>query len=177
MITESSYWKKPLLESALRFKEYSESNFFEEEKSVQIEKDIFIGFYSIRKLMDTVKIKDSTKEMKFQIQWSPNIKQVDYINNHFIDKLYNLKQINQETRTLKFICDQIVHSYIFMPAENEKSQLIGFFFTSDREKNKKIFYISIQDVINIFNYVGNDYPDNLHSIRNPNTGEFETKVW
>ena len=115
--------------------------------------------------------------MKFQIQWSPNIKQVDYINNHFIDKLYNLKQINQETRTLKFICDQIVHSYIFMPAENEKSQLIGFFFTSDREKNKKIFYISIQDVINIFNYVGNDYPDNLHSIRNPNTGEFETKVW
>lgn len=177
MITESSYWKKPLLESVIRLKEYSKSHFCEEEKSVQIEKDIFIGFYSIRKLMDTVKIKDSTKEMKFQIQWSPNIKQVDYINNHHIDKLYNLKQINQETRTLKFICDQIVHSYIFMPAEDGKNRLIGFFFTSDREKNKKIFYISVQDVINIFNYVGNDYPNNLHSIRNPKTGEFETKVW
>lgn len=177
MFWESCYWKDPLLESAVRLQEYSESSSLEEAQMVQIEKDIFIGFYAIRKLMDTVKIKDSTRELKVRLQWSPNIKIVDYLNNHRIDELYDLEQTGQETRTLKFVCDQIVHSYIFMPIENEKGGLFGFYFTSDRDRQKKLFYISVQDVIDIFNLVGNDYPTESHSVRDPETGQFKTKVW
>ena len=177
MIWESCYWKDPLLESATRLCEYSESTSLEESQLVQIEKDIFIGFYTIRKLMDTIKIKDSTRNIKAQLQWSPNIKLVDILNSHRINELYDLKQTSQETRNLKFLCDQIIHSYIFMPAQNEKGGLFGFHFTSDRKKQEKLFYISVQDVINIFNLVGNDYPTKSNSMRDLETGEFKTNVW
>jgi hypothetical protein len=177
LILESCYWKDPLLESAIRLCEFSESTTLEESQMVQIEKDIFIGFYAIRKLMDTIKIKDSTRDLKVQLQWSPNIKQVDLLNNHRIDELYDLVQLGQETRTLKFICDQIVHSYIFMSVENKKGGLVGFYFTSDTNKQKKLFYIAVQGVVDIFNLVGNDYPSESHSIRESETGEFKTKVW
>jgi hypothetical protein len=63
LILESCYWKDPLLESAIRLCEFSESTTLEESQMVQTEKDIFIGFYAIRKLMDTVKIKDSTRDL------------------------------------------------------------------------------------------------------------------
>ena len=176
LIWESCHWKEPLLESALRLKEYSDANSLDEPELVQIEKDIFVGFYAIRKLMDTVKIKDSTRGLKVQLQWSPNIKLVDLLNNHRIDELYDLSQSGQETRTLKFVCDQIVHSYIFMPVENEEGSLTGFYFTSDRDKQKKIFYVTVQGVIDIFNLVGNDYPTESHLTRNPETGEFNIKA-
>jgi hypothetical protein len=165
------------LENAVRLSKCSESVSLDESLMVQIEKDIFIGFYAIRKLMDTVKIKDSTRDLKIKLQWSPNIKRVDLLNNHRIDELYDLEQRGQEMRPLKFVCDQIVHSYIFMPAENEKGGLVGFYFTSDRDKQKKLFYIGVQGVIDIFNLVGNDYPTESHSVRDPETGQFQTKVW
>lgn len=177
MIWESSYWKDPLLKSATRLEEYSNLKGVNEAELIQIEKDMFIGFYTIRKLMDTVKIKDSTRNLKVQLRWSPNLKQVDLLNNHRIDELYDLEQTGNETRTLKFLCDQLVHSYIFMPAENEQGGISGFYFTSDRDRGKKVFYITTQAVIEIFTLVGNDYPSRSEIIRDQETGELQTKVW
>ena len=177
MILESSYWKDPLLDSALRLLESPSDENFNEAEMVQIEKDIFIGFYAVRKLMDTIKIKDSTKNLKVKLRCSPNIKKVNLRNKHRIDELYNLKKFNQESRTLKFVCDQIVHSYIFMIEEKEDGKISGFYFTSDRDKEKKLYYITVQEVIDIFNLVGNDYPNNLHMVKNLETGEFNTKIW
>ena len=177
MIWESSYWKEPLLESASRLAEYSKSKDLDEAELVQIEKDMFIGFYAIRKLMDTVKIKDSTRELKVQLSWSPNLKQVDLLNSHRIDELYDLEKAGNETRTLKFLCDQLVHSYIFMPVENEQGGISGFYFTSDRDRERKLFYITSQVVIGIFTLVGNDYPSKSEIIRDQETGELHTKVW
>ena len=70
MIHESCFWKEPLLESALRFKEYCSYSEIDEETYVKIEKDIFIGFYSIRKLIDTeTKVTDTLKAGKYSVQW------------------------------------------------------------------------------------------------------------
>jgi len=177
LIGESSYWKEPLLESASRLAEYSKPKDLEEAELVQIEKDMFIGFYAIRKLMDTVKIKDSTRELKVQLSWSPNLKRVDLFNSHRIEELYDLEKTGNETRTLKFLCDQLVHSYIFMPVKQEQGGISGFYFTSDRDREKKIFYITSQVVIDIFILVGNDYPSQSEVVRNQETGELHSKVW
>ena len=177
MIWESCYWKDPLLESASRLEVFSMSKNMDESELVQIEKDMFIGFYTIRKLMDTVKIKDSTKDLKVKICWSPSLKQVNYLNNYKIHDLYDLHTARYEIRTLKFLCDQFVHSYIFITQEKEMGGISGFYFTSDRDKEKKIFYVTVQDVINVFNLVGNDYPCHSYTIRDSETGELHTKVW
>lgn len=144
---------------------------------VEIEKDMFISFYSIRKLMDTTKIRDSTKELKVNLGWSPNLRKVTTLNKHEIDELYDLDSVESETQSLRFLCNQFVHSYIFEIAVEDNVGLCCFYFISDRDRNKKIFFITVRDVISILTLVGNDYPSKMKLTRDSKTGGFLTEVW
>ena len=53
MISESWYWKKPLLDMAKRLRKMRSVRKLTQRQLVQIERDIFIGFYSVRKLIET----------------------------------------------------------------------------------------------------------------------------
>jgi hypothetical protein len=74
MIWESRHWKEPLIESAAAFEDFAQHAEISEENLVKVEKDVFIGFYSIRKLMDTMTISDSTKNLKLVLTWHPKSK-------------------------------------------------------------------------------------------------------
>jgi hypothetical protein len=47
MVWESWHWKQPLLEMAERLRGLKAAQALSAEQLVQIEKDIFIGFYSV----------------------------------------------------------------------------------------------------------------------------------
>lgn len=62
MIWESHYWKKPLLEMDDRLERLKASDNLSDEQMVQIERDVFIGFYSARKLFEArTKVTDRTR--------------------------------------------------------------------------------------------------------------------
>ncbi len=113
MIWESCYWKDPLLEAAAWLKDLKLDDETPEETFVRIEKELFFGFYSIRKLFDTLHVSDSTKDFEFKLKWYPNMEPVDHMNHHKIDKLYDLEATDEETKNIRFVCNQIVHSFVF----------------------------------------------------------------
>ena len=83
MIWESKYWKESLLKMASRLQKLRNRSKVTERQLAMIEQDIFIGFYSIRKLIETVvKISDKTKNMQVDVKWYPNMEHVNLINNH-----------------------------------------------------------------------------------------------
>ncbi len=175
MIWESSHWKEPLLKSAtwLRRVRFSENT--SERTIVKIEKEIFIGFYSIRKLLETVKVTDSTKRKKYELEWNPNIEKPNHLNWHKIDRLYNLSQRNTENRDIGFICNLFIHSYVFILSGEDK--LDGIYVTSDKFKNKKLYFVSLDNILSIYRLVGHDYPSSSVFTKNLETGEFEGQVW
>lgn len=175
MIWESSHWKEPLLKSATWLRKIRFGENTQERTYVKIEKEIFIGFYSIRKLLETVKITDATKNKKYEIEWYPNIKQVNYINWHKIDELYDLNKRNKEYRDIRYICNLFIHSYVFIISEEEN--LNGIYVSSDSIKNKKIYFISIENILSIYRLVGRDYPSGSAFSRNSETGEREGNIW
>jgi hypothetical protein len=176
MITESRYWKEPLIESAAVLEDFAQYVELSEEDLAKIEKEIFIGFYAIRKLMDTVKITDSTKNHKLVLVWYPNIKKVFDYNAHRPDELYDFSVTNQETRSLRFICNQIIHSYMFVILENERGSFEGIVFSSDKDKDSKLYFMDTRQVVEVFRLVGNDYPVEYRRVRDSVTGEFKTTV-
>ncbi|MBX9917599.1 MAG: hypothetical protein K2Y07_10250, partial [Nitrosomonas sp.] len=121
MIHESEYWKTPLLRAAAWLEKLRINEESAERSLVRVEKEIFIGFYSVRKLLDTFKVSDKTKAMTFELQWFPCIRKVDYFNAHRIDTLFDLNKINKETRDVQFLCNQFIHSFIFVPVEGEQA--------------------------------------------------------
>jgi hypothetical protein len=173
MIHESYYWKKPLLESALRFKDYRSYKEINEETYVKIEKDIFMGFYSIRKLIETeTKVTDSLKVGKHDIQWYKHIgADVTWRNNHKLDQLYDLDKTHSEKRDLWFISSRIIHSFIFNLCVNENGGFDGILLTSDTDKNKKLYTLNIDQIIELFELVGNNNVTNVHWQKCPETGE------
>jgi hypothetical protein len=176
MIWESYYWKTPLLRMAKRLRSFKTASDLSEKQLVQIERDIFIGFYSVRKLFESgLKMTDATKAMQIPISWHANCEPVTWINNHRIDEIYDFDKACQETREIKFIASIIIHSFVFAPCIGDNG-LEGILFTSDTDKNKKIYYMTVDDVITIFERVGNDYPTEIHIRANDETGGFTAEV-
>jgi len=173
LISESRYWKEPLLETAKVLRSEPLLENLDECDQVQIEKEVMIGFYSIRKLLDTVKVSDSIKRMTITLTWFENKSQVDILERHDLDKLYDLSKGHEETRKLRFICDQFIHSYVFIQSADEKGRLNGFYFSSDKEKNNKLYFMDATNVITIFEKVGENYPTKAIQKRNDITGAWE----
>ena len=176
MIWESYDWKEPLLDSAKYIRRVRVTEKTTERTLVRIEKEILLGFYSVRKLLNTYKVSDSIKKLKYKLIWHKNIKAITYLNWHHVEELYDLKTSNTEVRDIRFICDKFIHSYIFLPID-EGSKLAGFYVTTDRLKDKKCYYVSIDQVVSIFRTIGRDYPANFKQWIDPKSGKIEGSAW
>jgi hypothetical protein len=176
MIGESSYWKEPLLRTTKRLRRFkTATSELTERQLANIERDIFIGFFSVRKLFGaSTKVTDATRLLKVQLLWYPNLSEVNWRNNHRIDELYDFNQKHYETRDVQFIAGRIIHSFIYIPYGDEQGGIEGIFFTSDIDRNKKLYEMTIDDVITIFEQVGNDYPTDIHWCKNPDGTETMT---
>jgi len=173
VIHESYYWKQPLLESAIKFKEYQALEGIDEERYVKIKQGVFIGFYSIRKLLESDnKITDSLKNQKYDLGFFPHIgNNVAWLNNHKIDEIYNFDKPQSEKRHLWFIASRVIHSFIFNLCINQDGGFDGILFTSDIDKNKKLYMLSLDQLIKIFEVVGNDYVVKIEYKKCPETGK------
>lgn len=178
MISESWYWKRPLLEMAERFKILKDcGGDLSEEQLVQLERDVFIGFYSIRKLLEaTTKITDAARLTKVELDWHPNKATVNRRNSHKIDELYDLATAYSETRDIRFVCGRIIHSFIFTPCLGERGGLFGIFFTSDTDKNSKLYFLAIDRLVDVFERIGKNAPRSIHWSKDDLSGEEITTV-
>lgn len=173
MISESRYWKQPLLRSASWLERWrmNEANF--ERDSARIERELFIGFYAIRKLFDTFKVSLDTRRKSYSLIWSPRIGRPDYFNRHRIEEHFDLETRNEETRDLVFLCNQFVHSFIFTVVTDENNAFAGVFVASDKARNDRLYFVAASQIFLAFRTVGRDYPVRQHMIRNDRTGEWE----
>lgn len=174
MINESYYWKKPLLKSANWLEKARINDVTGECIIARAEREIFIGFYAVRKLLETFKLSTKTKSSTYNLIFfsakdntNPNYFTRDEIERHFF-----LDIEKSENRDIGFICNQLIHSFIFIFSISDSGHLDGFYLSSDRVKNSKLYYIPITTVIEIFRIVGNDYPRKQHLILHKTTNQW-----
>ncbi len=174
MIWESSYWKKPLLRLAKKYSLWKSPREWTERELVSLEKDIFVAFYSIRKLMDAWKLSDSALEMTVNVSVYQNKgKNVTYLNWDRIEELYDFSSMKIEQRKLRFICNQVIHSYVFTLDISKRGSFEGILFCSDYEKDKNLYGLDVTELINTLNVVGYDYPSSSHLVYNPSKGDYD----
>jgi hypothetical protein len=61
-----------------------------------------------------------------------------------------------------------------MPYVGEDGGLDGIMFTSDTDKDKRLYSMKIDDVISIFERVGNEGPVEIHSYMDADSGKWIT---
>lgn len=178
MITESHYWKKPLLTGANFIRKYMDEENITDAQFARIEREIFIGFYTVRKLLEaTGKVSPETRDLQVSLKCYPKRNGqslVDWYNRSEFWELYDLEDGRCEQRDLLYVAYQMVHSFIFILSGHDDGH--GAFFTSDRDKKTRLSFITTSEIVRIFEIIGKDYPSGFNAWRDPDTGEMKWAV-
>ncbi|MBD2093283.1 hypothetical protein H6F67_25900 [Microcoleus sp. FACHB-1515] len=178
MIYESRFWKDDLLKRAKFLRSKTVQKRWTEISSGQLEQAVMLGFYTIRKLIEAKKLSDSMVNQNIEASaytWRGQL--VTRMNWLDIDKLYNLDSPQAVTKNLLFFCHQFVHSYVFVEFFNDEHKLGGVFVSSDRERYQVLYFLEIDEIIRIFEQIGNDYPTNVVLTYSPKKQDYEVQSW
>jgi hypothetical protein len=157
MIEESFYWKSDLLKQAGSLRKRATQERWTDASYARCEQTIMLGFYSIRKLRESAKLTDKVAKMNVPIRSYPATgRTVHLLNSHRLEKLYHLDKPKKGTASLPFLCNQIIHSYVFSLLFEERNKLAGLLVASDRDRSKALLEVSVQKLIEIFETVGQD---------------------
>lgn len=132
------------------------------------------GFYSIRKLLEAeTKLSASTIEGRYKTTRYPlkpehknSGKYPDRIFNKGIDHFYDLEAPITPSSSLSYICNQFIHSYVFVFSFDTSKHVNGVFFSSERDKQQFCNHIGTDEVAKVLSLVGEDYPAQLLLVRN-----------
>jgi hypothetical protein len=160
MISESHYWKSDLLKQAQSLRRRTNQKRWTETSSARVEQAIMLGFYAVRKLIEAKKLSDDVANQSLGLITHPwRGKAVTRINRFDYWELYDLDKSRTVSRSLAFLCNQVIHSYLFALSFDDANSLDGVLVASDRERNQALYFIRSQQIVELFEQVGNDYPN------------------
>ncbi len=162
MFSESYVYKDELIKYAkdLLKRKYQKKWF--DETYLIIEKEIFFGFFIIRKLCESFLISNSLKKKTHKV--GKLYYKITFNLNYFnICKILDHIDLNKEKAdriSIKKLCNQFVHSYyLFILNDKEKSN-VRVLLSSDYSKSKECLIVNIDTIANIFKEFGENYPKN-----------------
>jgi hypothetical protein len=177
MICESYYWKRDLLRRAQKLQKHLGQKLWSEASLANLEQTLMLRFYSVRKLHEARKLSTLTMKQQIVLRSHPCRKMpVTKLNWHNLDELYDLDKKKKENRGLSFICNQMIHSFIFSPNFDEFRHLEGVYFASEKQRHKSLLYVSIEGIASLFELVGNDYPSSAQYTWNPETNDYDVEA-
>lgn len=174
MICESYPWKQDLLQRNQLFLEYNTAEHLEkdfEEAYTVLEKAIFYSAFIIRKLLDCQsKVSDGLDRYKIRVEKYKSIKKTHRLRVLPNEDSHDWEHPEDEEINGKEVCNLLIHSYAFsfLYSEEEAGIVIGFYVTSDRDRNSFLYYVNINDWLNYMDFVASDYVVSLYSEYNSN---------
>jgi hypothetical protein len=182
MIYDSYVWKKTLKKDLKQINTFllkyyskndngSKSN---DEAFIRLQKFFVFSSIIIRKLIEANKISDEimTNSVKISTYEKINEKEITFFNDYKIDEFYDLDNPKKGTISIVNLTNSFIHSFHFMPNydwkvidenldeddfENLKlEKLNGVYFSTDKTKNKALYYITFEDFEKIINLIIKD---------------------
>jgi len=124
-----------------------------------LERTVMLGCYSIRKLREAY-----TSSNRRPPAFNVKVTSFPSIDKSFCDifwpevnEHFDLTNPKPESVECSFICDQIIHSYVFVPWFNPSQHLAGLFVGSKRLVNgekgaPRVLRISIDNIVSLFEH-------------------------
>ncbi|MDQ7837229.1 MAG: hypothetical protein RDU59_01905 [Thermodesulfobacteriota bacterium] len=139
-----------------------------------VEKTVMIGCYCIRKLIESHKLSAHLARQSIRLRAFPHSgRPVTHMNWDMIGKLYDLDSPSDCAAELTWVCNQLIHSFVFVPSFTENGSFDGVFFCSDRERHKSLYQVPVDRLIRLFRQVGNDYPASARMVFNPEKQDYD----
>jgi hypothetical protein len=180
MIWESHYWKEDLVRLSSRLRKRAKQRRWPERSLATLEKEIFVVFYAIRKLVEARKLSERIVKQHvpleaFKYSGKQRITLLNW-NRKFGDA-YEFSKPKRIKVPLTLLCNQIIHSYVFKEMFDEHGMLSGVFISSDRERSRRLLFIEIGEVSKLYARVGKDYPSHAEYHFDTVSGDYLVRNW
>ena len=133
-----------------------------------------IACYCVRKLIEARKLTDGVANRQMRlIQFRALGRPVHSKNWHRLETLYDLEQGRGVTKPLLFVCNQLIHSFVFVNGFKDGGGLEYVLFCSDQERNANLFQLSIDELAEALREVANDDVVECRATWNPAKKEYD----
>lgn len=162
MVNESYPWKRDLLKRKQLIEKYNRVEHLSECDNdrvyTTIEKSIFYSAFIIRKLIDCkAKVSDEVDNYKFTLKGFKPLTHMDLMHRWLDEKTHDWKLVSTYTVKGNEICNWLIHSFVFCLCYNENGRIDNFFVSSDKDKNKILYCVDLNDWIAYMDFVGHNY--------------------
>jgi hypothetical protein len=147
------FWLAELEQSANFLEQLYRSKGGNDDLEFQVEKAIFVGFYAIRKLLESKLLPTSVVSLNWKFTSYPKNK--DSNEAKWI-RQYNHGEGSEKQLGLEAVCNQFIHSAHFSPFVPDGTFCVGFYFASDNASKRELYYIQLVNVVSIFLSVVNE---------------------
>lgn len=144
--------------SELRDKGYQKR--WTNQSSGRLERIVMLSCYAARKLSESGHIKNDSFQAELDLRvYKSHDGSFPLDDWTRPDVYYDLSKWSHEKRAFSFVCNQIIHSKIFLPVLKSGSDkgLKGLVFNSDKTSRRSLYFVDLWDLIPILAKIGDGY--------------------
>lgn len=160
MVYESYPWKQDLMRRKRLIQKYNTAKRFDLDYDATytvIEKAIFYSAFIIRKLIDCRgKLSDDADNYSIHVKSIKPLKRVDNLHRWPEEDSHDWENEKNQTVAGKDVCNWLIHSYIFFVVFEENGPIVDFCVSSDYDRNKILYKISIADWMDYIEFIASD---------------------
>ena len=161
---ESRYWKEQLALIAKTLKLVRKPPRWSVRACCIVERDIMIGFFIIRRLIELHMVSSRTRDFKMKVYSCPNQgNEVTWANNHRIFDHYDTENEKSETKKPFYMSNQFIHAYTSFVYRDGARNWSNIYVVSDRGRNDCIWRVPIHVIQELFKLASDDYPSQIVS--------------
>jgi hypothetical protein len=161
VITDSVPWKNDLTRVADRLEARAHQKRWTERTSYLVERDVLVGAFSARKLLDSHKVSQQTSGRSFPVQMARLTgESADPWTAYFYWQNYDVENKQDAHLGLRDLTNQLIHSMVLFPSATETPphRLDGVIVGSDHAVGTQVFFVPLASLVLAFRSVGLDEP-------------------
>ena len=174
---ESCYWKEELQRIAQNLRPVSKPPRWSERRYCILQRDLAVGFFILRRLIELHKVSSSTREKLLNIFFCEKRgENVTLLNKHEIWELYDLNSEVATTKKPSYIANQFIHSYTSLISRDISRNWSDIYIVSDYDRNDCIWRVPIEEIYMVFTTAVKDYPHSINMTFNPAKDDYNVQT-
>jgi len=154
MLHEAEFWREEISSNRASLAKIAKQQMHGRKTKVTIEKNVFLTFYAIRKLIENGHLPPETAEHQISVRTHLRRPDVPWSHGLSLDRLYDTDRSSVQQSSVRYVMNQFIHSAVFVIQLRRPMEIIGFHVASDRERDRQCLYVSLAEVLDIFDLAG-----------------------
>lgn len=158
VISDSIPWREQLLTVAGTLERRKHQRRWTERTSFLVERDIMVSAYAVRKLCEARKVSDELSSRKWAVSQHVLVGRPPDLWSRFEPwEHYDFESSNDVDLGLTELCNQIIHSWVWMISATTLGKFDGVYVSSDRQRRRCLYFIHVDELIRLFKAVGAEH--------------------